>query len=382
MSDSTATVQTTQQMDRSRSRRVRPTESETPTQFLADTYSELQNLQRQRAALIKFRVMNENRLCAMVAGSLGYSTNLKESERRKLFTQAAAVVKAVAKGKSDHPFANIIKLVMAGVADIDVAIKDIGKQMETAAAKLPVAAWIKQPEQRGLSLGYLGVIIGETGDLSNYANPGKVWRRLGCAPWQFNGETRMGATWKGKKLPAEEWTKFGYSSRRRSVAWLIGTNMVKQNFLDRIGFEAEMENVEDAAETTHVTEGCFGRRKSAGVRVGANEESTANGIVGDPGFVTDVAGADELDVGDYNVETDSRCARIPGPYRLRYDEAKVTFKERHPDAKPAHCANHAMLLATKLVLKNLWIEWHKLVGGLAAGNRGRPFGSSVSLGES
>jgi hypothetical protein len=74
----------------------------------------------------------------------------------------------------------------------------------------------------------LGTIIGETGDLSLYANPAKVWKRLGLAP--FNG--KMPSTWRsGKegKLSSEEWSAIGYSPRRRSVMYVIGESLVKQN---------------------------------------------------------------------------------------------------------------------------------------------------------
>lgn len=45
-----------------------------------------------------------------------------------------------------------------------------------------------------------------------------------------------------------------------------------------------------------------------------------------------------------------------GPYRKRYDEAKVTFAEKHPDYSKGRCHSHAMLLASKLLLKNLWVQ--------------------------
>src|SRR5207253_1386283 len=99
-------------------------------------------------------------------------------------------------------------------------------KMKQLVVQLPVYAWLKQKEQRGLGVPNTAIIIGETGDLANYANPAKVWRRMACAPWEFDGKTKMGATWKGKKkgeaLPKEEWTAYGYSPRRRSIAWLIG----------------------------------------------------------------------------------------------------------------------------------------------------------------
>lgn len=141
--------------------------------------------------------------------------------------------------------------------------------------------WVEMPEQRGFGIESLATIIGETGDLGNYPNPGNLWARMGCAPFQSNGKAFMGATWKaGKegKLSGEEWTQFGYSPRRRSVAYVIGENLVKQN--------------------------------------------------------------------------------ATGPYRARYNGAKAAAAESHTDWKPLRCHRHAMLLATKLLLKNLCRERH------------------------
>jgi len=114
----------------------------------------------------------------------------------------------------------------------------------------------------------------------------------------------MGATWRGhsngkrgEKLHASDWEEFGYSPRRRSIAFLIGEGIVIQNW------------------------------------IGTN--------------------------GDVELETDDRCT---GPYRTRYDETKARIQELHPDYSKMRCHRHGMLLATKLLLKNLWIEWNQQDG--------------------
>jgi hypothetical protein len=150
---------------------------------------------------------------------------------------------------------------------------------------------------------FLAIVVGECGDLANYANPAKLWRRMGCSPWVFNGKTLMGATWKsGKegKLPASEWELFGYSPRRRSISYLIGEGILRQN--------------------------------------GSQEARKAYEIGG--------------------VSYPARLARLCGPYRARYDYAKNACAENHPDYKPLRCHLHGMLLGTKLLIKNLWIEWN------------------------
>jgi hypothetical protein len=137
-----------------------------------------------------------------------------------------------------------------------------------------------------------------------YANPAKVWRRLGCAPYTFDGKTQMPSTWRGGrsgKLPASEWEACGYSPRRRSIAYLVGDLIVKANKLKQAG--------------------------AGGVGVDAEE-----------------------------------LAARPGPYRVRYDEAKAAVAALHPDYPKQRCHYHGMLLATKRLLRELWRAWRDCWG--------------------
>jgi hypothetical protein len=301
-----------------------------PNAALSALCSELQALQRQRAVFIKSRIMRMNRLQAIIAGTIGYHSGMTEAERLRVFGEAGKLIKRVAAGdegvETDSPNAGLRPLILThhvGIPEMLAMQASLEKEMLKAAKQLPVAAWVEQPEQKGFGLPSLAVLIGETGNLDNYANPGKVWRRMGAAPKTFGGKTLMGATWRsGKegKLPAAEWEEFGYSPRRRSIMYLFGENLMKGN------------------------------------RVGGG-------------------------AGDGRIETDQAGA---GPYRSRYDEAKALAAEKHPDwircskcdgtgrTKSAKCANckgtgevwkrchlHGMLLASKLLVKNLWIEWRE-----------------------
>lgn len=271
-----------------------------PRKDVAKISADLQSLQRQRAIVLKSRNMQANRLQAVVAGTLGYSSTMAEKDRLKKFTEAAALIKAIADGKGESSLKTIVKVTLVGIDAFNETKDGLEREMKKRAKDLSVAKWVEAKEQRGFGLLFLAIVIGETGDLCNYANPAKVWRRLGCAPWSFDGQTHMGATWRaGKegKLPAAEWENFGYSPRRRSIAFLIGEGIVKQN---------------------------------------------------------GGAGADEA-----ACEIERKGVRPCGPYRLRYDETKVRAKEVHPDWSDLRCHRHAMLLATKLLLKNLWLEWNQ-----------------------
>lgn len=267
---------------------------------IAAISAELQGWQRKRAIVIKSRIMQQNRLQMIVAGTLGYQAGMKEGDRAKKIKEAANLVRDIAAGKPvEHELAGIIKTHIIGIEAFLADQQFIEAQMLELARELPVAAWVNEPEQRGFGLILLAQIVGEAGDLSNYANPGKLWKRFGCAPFESGGKNQMGSTWRRTKgLSAQEWSEFGYSPRRRSIAWQIGNCLEKGNGGDN--------------------------EKRSKVKVALKQKP-----------------------------------RKSGPYRLRYDETKVRFQAVHPDYKPKRCQLHALLMATKLLLKNLWIEWNK-----------------------
>lgn len=262
---------------------------------------ELQALQRMRVIAMKSRIMSANRLQAIIAGTLGYSSGMAEKDRQKKFKEASDLIKAVMKGEAHTPMESIIRATMIGIEALEAEQARHEKAMLELVKKLPVAAWVEKPEQRGFGLMGLAIIVGECGDLCNYSGPGragiyKLWRRMCLNPWTFDGKTAMGATWRSGregKLPAEQWEQFGYSPRRRSIAYNIADPLLKLN------------------------------------------------------------GRCEAGEGNYDDVT------AAGPYRLEYESAKASVAKSHPDYKPMRCHLHGMLLMTKLLLANLWREWKR-----------------------
>jgi hypothetical protein len=254
-----------------------------PTCAVPTICQQLQELQRQRVCNLKSRIMIENRLVATVATASGYHAGMEEADRMKRFADARKVIESVKAGLESETVAvcGLILSTLPAIDGFDGMVTAYEKEMEKLAKQLPVFEWQQEPEQRGFGLLSLAKIIGETGDLALYAAPGKLWKRMGCAPFESKGKMLMPATWRRMKpgLSAEEWEVCGYNPRRRSIAYLIGEGIVKQNG--------------------------------------------------------------------------------PGPYRQRYDYTKARAAEVHGEEwKPMRCHLHGMLLATKLLLKNLWCEWN------------------------
>lgn len=88
------------------------------------------------------------------------------------------------------------------------------KTMIDIAKQLPCHEWWVSVKGRS-SLG-LALILAETGDLSNYPNPAKVWRRMGLDVWE--GEANKNK-FKGMNT--------GYSKRRRKVAFVVANPLIQ-----------------------------------------------------------------------------------------------------------------------------------------------------------
>lgn len=93
------------------------------------------------------------------------------------------------------------------------------RQIVKLAKQLPVWAWVESVPGCG-ALG-LGLIVCETGDLAQYANPAKVWKRLGLAVFDGRAQRRV--------TDAAEAERQGYNPKRRSLMHNVGESLLKQN---------------------------------------------------------------------------------------------------------------------------------------------------------
>ena len=91
------------------------------------------------------------------------------------------------------------------------------KQLNKLSKELAVAAFVEATP--GMGYGSLGAIVGECGDLSNYANPAKLWKRMGLAVMSDGKRQR--------RVAGAEALDHGYSPSRRSVMWNVGQSVFK-----------------------------------------------------------------------------------------------------------------------------------------------------------
>jgi hypothetical protein len=183
-----------------------------------------------------------NQTGALARRFLGWQTNkakkdqteISKEEQTKIKEVAAAIVTAVKKEtaselpKDQQEVAIMIAEFVVHSEYAKKPFKDIKEkeeeELEKLAEQLPAAAFIKSI--KGVGLLKLAQIIGETGDLHGYSNPGKLWKRLGLAPYKG----RSPSTWRMTKdngLKAEDWVAMGYSPMRRALMFVIGDCLIK-----------------------------------------------------------------------------------------------------------------------------------------------------------
>lgn len=194
-----------------------------PSLSPAATILLLMELQARRVACIKQQVRLNNARLALVRRALGWRGDMPEKEREATRKRAGAIVAMVLNGgEGQRPIDAHDKGVLAAVSSFifateralepfDAMRDETEKAMKKAARSLPVYAWAK--EIKGLGDLGLAVIVGEAGDLAAYANPAKVWKRLGLAV--INGERQR------KKTAPDEAALHGYNPRRRAEMYAV-----------------------------------------------------------------------------------------------------------------------------------------------------------------
>ena len=181
--------------------------------------AQLIELQVRRRFVIKAKNRQVNAAEALIRRVLGFDPNATEKEREAVRARAQRMALRAFAGKPQLPedeedfneVATDIHVVALAIEPLVKRRKEIEKDMVLAARALPVAQFAKGVAGFG-EIG-LAVLVGETGDLSNYPNFRHVWKRLGLMP--FDGKAC--SIWRRSGgMPAGGWERVGYSPQRRA----------------------------------------------------------------------------------------------------------------------------------------------------------------------
>jgi len=196
----------------------------------SDVFQTLKELQSLRKSSIKMQIKMNNGCQALVARFFGYQTTMDEKSRKKVWAAAGKVIKAVEKNKP-APFpedfrANpddviaFIKQTQQARIGYDVYRAGIESRMETLAKTLPYYSWFAS--KKGFTAMGLARIVGESGDLLGYSNPGKLWKRFalhvhkGQAPSAYTNPK-----WRNHTPDDQEWVEISNVRHRRAEIFSI-----------------------------------------------------------------------------------------------------------------------------------------------------------------
>jgi hypothetical protein len=181
-----------------------------------DPINEITLLYRDYSFAQEQRKRMDLALGAYLRRALGWQKDLPEKERNAIAKEAAAI----AKDAEGTRFEAMVNAQTEGRACFDTVEASALKAMTKLAEGLPAWKWGRNI--RGFGAKSLAVIVAEAGDLSNYDDKSKLWKRMGLA---VMGDVRQGGLKKGSG--ADAWIEHGYNPKRRSQIWNIGDAMIK-----------------------------------------------------------------------------------------------------------------------------------------------------------
>jgi hypothetical protein len=182
--------------------------------------TQIQEAQVDRKYSIQTQAGIMQRLSALAVRACDLSHDANEAQRKAAWTRAERIVSRGLKGEVQDDddveigatLTKYFKMAAASLKPVAEFRKEIERFMKAKAAQLPGFAMTERvPSFKPLGL---AVIVGEAGNLSNYATERKLWRRLGfgMAPGH---EEHAYSTWRMiKGLTSEDWTAAGYSPKR------------------------------------------------------------------------------------------------------------------------------------------------------------------------
>lgn len=276
------------------------------------TINQVMESGRENAFAIRQRMrVRQAALSHIARVYFGYHTGLKEDARKKAMDGAAKLIKAIQAGET-HPAARLVSATDGAAAPWEEIERNTEKDLVRLARRLPAYEWVKGV--RGFGELSFARIIAETGDLSGYANPAKVWKRLGLAV--IDGKSQR------KARDVEKAKEQGYSPYRRAVAYVAFEPVLKAQSAPK---ESGGQNGDEAQE-----------KLAAG----------ANGVGQDL--------------------SDAHHA-VAGPYRQLYDRKKAEYLARGEAGEEGwtklHAHRAAMRYASKRMFRDLWVAWRRDIAG-------------------
>lgn len=169
-----------------------------------------------------------------------WQPDLAEAERTKINRQVGKIIAEARKDSGDPELVYLVHANDASRGPWDKTRKDHESIMEKMAGDLPVFPFVESIRGAG-ALG-LAIIVAEAGSLSLYANPARLWKRLGFAPYDgLAGSTWKRESWRTRALSKDEWIANPFSGERYALIHQIALALHKGQWVGERTDEATGE---------------------------------------------------------------------------------------------------------------------------------------------
>lgn len=190
--------------------------------------NQLMELQKQRETIVKMQNSQRSQITSYVTRAIGYTSYDDPVERKQKWGIAGKIITAIQKDlpvpegyeEVGELVGELVKTFDLTFDGLDAKRSQIERAMATLAVDLPVFDW--WTSIKGAGAYGLAAIVGEAGNLSNYENPAKLWKRFGDAVMDGVAQGKL-----PKNTAAEVWIAHGYNKRRHSIIWRIADSMWK-----------------------------------------------------------------------------------------------------------------------------------------------------------
>lgn len=189
-----------------------------PPADISLTIAQIRAAHRERCFAMEQRKRLDLALGSFLRMALGWSRALPKEEAERISKEAQRLM-----GKPEGDWRHVVEASGLARGPFEDIEKKAKRTMEELGETLP--AWAAFGEDvRGFGTCSLAVIVAEAGDLSGYATPSKLWKRMGVA---VMGTVRQGGL--PSNASKEAWIAHGYNRQRRSRMWNIGDALIKGN---------------------------------------------------------------------------------------------------------------------------------------------------------
>ncbi len=178
----------------------------------------IRELHRQRQDLLRAEGNLTRQIKAIFRRAAGCTPDDNAKDHAAKMAEASAMYKQLDEDVTAG-FGPAVMALHAARAGIHVELLGVERVLKKQAKQLPIYERFVLPLKGFGEIG-LAQIVGEAGDLEQYSNPAKLWKRFGLAV--IGGERQRKCT------DAEKALAHGYSPVRRSVMFVLGDSLLRQ----------------------------------------------------------------------------------------------------------------------------------------------------------